>query len=137
VGGAVLEADTIVDLCRLLMEQFGVPQSQAQMTIEEFNAASNQRDPGRLSVGRRSGLHACEAPPFYAVPVRPGITFTEGGVHVNTDCQALDRSGRVIPGLFVAGADVGAVSIEGYIGGLATGLVTGLRAGINAAIGPI
>jgi succinate dehydrogenase/fumarate reductase flavoprotein subunit len=137
VGGDVLQAGTIPELCRLLMDRHGVPAAQAQATIEEFNDAARQGDPARLSVSRRSGLHTCEAPPFYAVPVRPGITFTEGGVQVTTDCQALDRSGRPIPGLFVAGADVGAVSIEGYIGGLAAGLVTGLRAGINAAVGPI
>jgi hypothetical protein len=52
---------------------------------------------------------------------------------VNDDLQAVDGVGRPVPGLFVAGADVGAISIEGYVGGLATSLMTGLRAGINAA----
>jgi succinate dehydrogenase/fumarate reductase flavoprotein subunit len=137
VGGIVLTADTIPMLCQLLMEHYGVPRSLAQHTIEQFNDAARHNDPGQLPVSRRSGLHTCENPPFYAVPVRPGITFTEGGVRVNTNCQAVDRNGAVIPGLFVAGADVGAVSVEGYIGGLATGLVTGLRAGINAAVGPV
>jgi succinate dehydrogenase/fumarate reductase flavoprotein subunit len=132
VGGTVLEADSIEALAQLLMDQYGVPAAQVVATIEGFNDAARKDDPGSLPVGRREGLHTCEVGPFYAVPVRPGITFTEGGVQVNTDCQALDRSGRPIGGLFVAGVDVGAVSIEGYIGGLATGLVTGLRAGLNA-----
>jgi succinate dehydrogenase/fumarate reductase flavoprotein subunit len=132
-GGVVLQADTIPELCQQLHERYDVPPARAAATIEEFNEAARKGDAGLLSVSRRSDLHTCDAPPFYAVPVRPGITFTEGGVRVNDDCAALDRSGRPIPGLFIAGADVGAVSIEGYIGGLAAALVTGLRAGINAA----
>jgi succinate dehydrogenase/fumarate reductase flavoprotein subunit len=131
-GGIVLQADTIGELCQLLYDQYDVPPARAAATIEEFNDAARKADAGLLGVPRRRDLHACEAAPFYAVPVRPGITFTEGGVRVNADCAALDRSGRPIPGLFVAGADVGAVSIEGYVGGLAAALVTGLRAGINA-----
>jgi len=70
--------------------------------------------------------------------VREGFTQREldpasYGVRADRDCQALDDIGRPIPGLYVAGADVGAVSIEGYVGGLAPSLMTGLRAGINAA----
>jgi succinate dehydrogenase/fumarate reductase flavoprotein subunit len=132
-GGVVLQADTIPELCQQLHEQYDVPPARAAATIQEFDEAARKGDAGLLGVPRRDGLHTCQAAPFYAVPVRPGITFTEGGVRVNEDCAALDRGGRPIPGLFIAGADVGAVSIEGYIGGLAAALVTGLRAGINAA----
>jgi predicted oxidoreductase len=132
-GGRVLEGQTIEQLGRQLFEEYGVSAAQSAATIHEFNEAWHRGDPGLLSIGRRHGLHACEVPPFYAVPVRPGITFTEGGVRADRDCQALDDLGRPVPGLYVAGADVGAVSIEGYVGGLAPSLMTGLRAGINAA----
>ena len=132
-GGRVLEGQTIEQLGRQLFEEYGVSAAQSAATIHEFNEAWHRDDPGLLSIGRRHGLHACEVPPFYAVPVRPGITFTEGGVRADRDCRALDDLGRPVPGLYVAGADVGAVSIEGYVGGLAPSLMTGLRAGINAA----
>jgi succinate dehydrogenase/fumarate reductase flavoprotein subunit len=135
VGGSVIQADSIETLARRLSDVHAVPASQVEATVAEFNEAARKDDPGVLTVGRRAGLHTCEVPPFYAVAVRPGITFTEGGVHVDSNCQALDHGGRPIPGLFVAGVDVGAVSVEGYIGGLAAGLVTGLRAGVNAAPG--
>jgi hypothetical protein len=36
--------------------------------------------------------------------------------------------------LYVAGADVGGISVEGYAGGLAAALTTGLRAGVHAAL---
>jgi succinate dehydrogenase/fumarate reductase flavoprotein subunit len=132
-GGHVFEGESIEHLCRQLFDEYGVPAAQAAATIREFNDSWHSKDPSRLSVARREGLHACEQGPFYAVPVRPGITFTEGGVRANRDCQALDDMGRPISGLYVAGVDVGAVSIEGYVGGLAAGLMTGLRAGVNAA----
>jgi succinate dehydrogenase/fumarate reductase flavoprotein subunit len=133
VGGIVIKADSIVTLARRLAEAYGVPRRQLLATVADFNEAARKDDAGLLTVDRRVGLHTCEVPPFYAVPVRPGITFTEGGVHVNSDCQALDRSGVAIRGLFVAGVDVGAISVDGYVGGLAAGLVTGMRAGVNAA----
>lgn len=132
-GGRVLEAQTLEQLCRQLYEEYGVPAARAAATIHEFNEGARRNDPGLLSVPRGRDLHVCDAPPFYAVPVRPGITFSEGGVRADRDCQALDDMGQPVPGLFVAGVDVGAVSIEGYVGGLAAGLMTGLRAGINAA----
>jgi len=40
-----------------------------------------------------------------------------------------------IPGLYVAGCDLGGVSTVGYIGGLAHALVTGKTAGETAADG--
>jgi succinate dehydrogenase/fumarate reductase flavoprotein subunit len=132
-GGAVLDAETVEQLCRRLYEDYGVPVAQAAQTIREFSEAARRDDPGLLGVPRRHGLHTCETPPFYAVPVRPGVTFTEGGVRANRDCQALDDTGAPVPGLYVAGADIGGISIEGYIGGLSVGLISGLRAGINAA----
>ena len=132
-GGRVLEGETIEQLARRLFEEYGVPVGATATTIHEFHEAWRRDDPSRLSVVRRQGLHPCAVPPFYAVPVRPGITFTEGGVRADRECRALDDIGRPVPGLYVAGVDVGAVSIEGYVGGLAPSLMTGLRAGINAA----
>ena len=61
------------------------------------------------------------------------MTFTNGGVRVNTECQALDRDGLPIPGLFIAGVDIGAISVETYVGGLSVATVTGLRAGVFAS----
>src|SRR5258708_24488349 len=117
-GGRVLEGQTIEQLCRQLFEEYGVSATQAAATVHEFNQAWQRDDPGLLSIGRRHGLHACAMPPFYAVPVRPAVTFTEGGVRADRECRALDDTGRPVPGLYVAGVDGGAVSIEGDVGGI-------------------
>jgi len=131
-GGVVLQSETREELCRAMAEH-AVPYATSLSTIAGFDAAASAGDASTLPVSRARGLHRCDTPPFFAVPVRAGITFTEGGVRVDTECRALDRDGRPIPGLFVAGVDAGNVSNVGYAGALSAALVTGLRAGVYAA----
>lgn len=72
-------------------------------------------------------------PPFHAVEVRPGITFTFGGIRVTTQGEVVDHDGNVIDGLFAGGADIGGISGFGYAGGLAPAFTTGTWAGEAAA----
>jgi succinate dehydrogenase/fumarate reductase flavoprotein subunit len=67
-------------------------------------------------------------PPFYALEVRPAITFTHGGLRIDTDARVLAVDGTPIPGLLAAGADAGGVFDGGYGGGLSAAGVFGLRA---------
>jgi succinate dehydrogenase/fumarate reductase flavoprotein subunit len=133
IGGVVLEEPSVEALAHQLLIKYSVPARNTIETMSQFDAAGSASRPEDLTVPRSRGLHRIATPPFYAVPVRPGITFTEGGLRVNDQCQVLDRDAGLIGGLFAAGADVGAVSAEGYVGGLSAALVTGLRAGIHAA----
>jgi succinate dehydrogenase/fumarate reductase flavoprotein subunit len=71
-------------------------------------------------------------PPFHAVEVQPAITFTFGGLRADRDGRALDAEGAPVPGLFVAGADMGGLQETGYVGGLILGLVFGPRAAAAA-----
>ncbi len=48
-----------------------------------------------------------ERPPFVAIPVTGGITFTFGGLKVNTAAQVLDLAGAPISGLYTAGEPMG------------------------------
>jgi succinate dehydrogenase/fumarate reductase flavoprotein subunit len=132
VGGRVQQADSVRALIDGLLD-FGLPAENAVSTILEFDSAAARKSDRGLSVPRAANLNRCNTPPFYAVPVQPGITFTEGGIRVNEECQALDRDATPVPGIFVAGADAGGFSNVGYAGGLAAALSTGLRAGIHAA----
>jgi succinate dehydrogenase/fumarate reductase flavoprotein subunit len=131
-GGSVIEAESLDELCHRLAA-FGVPAGVALSTIREFDAAAERGSADALPVMRQQGLHTCRQAPFFAVPVVAGVTFTEGGIRVNTEAQALDRDDRPVPGLFVAGVDVGAISNVGYAGALSAALITGLRAGVHAA----
>jgi succinate dehydrogenase/fumarate reductase flavoprotein subunit len=60
--------------------------------------------------------------------VRPAITFTQGGLRIDTSARVLDESGKPIDGLFAAGADAGGMYNGGYAGGLSMSAVLGLRA---------
>ncbi len=131
-GGVVVSAGTLAELAGNLAE-LGLPASVAEATMRTYDRAAVAGTPAGLETPRRANLHRLVKAPFHAVPVRSGITFTEGGLRVDETCQALDRDGRQVHGLYIAGVDVGGISYEGYAGGLAASLVTGLRAGIHAA----
>ena len=75
-----------------------------------------------------------EAPPFYAVPVWPIVTNTQGGPVHDARQQIIDAFGKPIPRLYAAG-ELG--SIWGHIyllgGNLGECLTSGRTAGRNAA----
>ena len=64
-----------------------------------------------------------------------GVTFTFGGLRVNTDAGVLDSDLQPIPGLFAAGELVGGIFYHNYPGGsgLMSGSVFGRIAGSSAA----
>lgn len=84
---------------------------------------AHQRFNGDETQGPNPCLGKLESPPFYAVPIRPGICSTKGGLAVNEYGQIIGRNGEMISNLFACG-DV-AESIMGYG-----------YAGAGASIGP-
>ena len=148
-GGPVIERQTLEELCEA-MESWGVAGARALLTLREFNQALAQGYPEQLDPPRQGNHFPIMKPPFTAVLVRPGITFTHGGLEVDTELRVLRRSSSSstlplaiaehsevkfspIPNLYAAGCDVGNVSNAGYMGGLATAVATGRRAGRGAA----
>jgi tricarballylate dehydrogenase len=78
-----------------------------------------------------------ETAPFYAYPVRPGITFTYLGTRVNRDARILLNSGEPAVNMFAAGEIMaGNVLGRGYAAGIGMtiGSVFGRVAGREAAI---
>ena len=77
-----------------------------------------------------------EEPPFYAYPVRPGITFTYLGTRVNADARIMMSDGRPSVNMFAAGEIMaGNVLGQGYAAGIGMtiGSVFGRIAGEKAA----
>lgn len=77
-----------------------------------------------------------ERPPFLAVKVACGVTFTFGGLAVNSDTTAvISTSDREVPGLYCVGEMLGGLFYGNYPGGsgLTSGAVFGRRAGRAAA----
>jgi succinate dehydrogenase/fumarate reductase flavoprotein subunit len=87
--------------------------------------------PEAICPARVMNARPLSEPPFYALEVRPGITFTFGGLAVDEHARALDPAGEPVPGLLVAGADAGNVYRAGYAGGLALAGTFGFRAAMQ------
>ncbi|HEX2827603.1 MAG TPA: FAD-dependent tricarballylate dehydrogenase TcuA [Burkholderiales bacterium] len=115
-------------------------------TVREFNASitrdvpfnPNVKDGRRaegLAIPKSNWANAIEKPPFTAYAVTCGITFTFGGLKIDTDAHVLDIEDKPIPGLYAAGELVGGLFYFNYPGssGLMAGSVFGRIAGREAA----
>jgi tricarballylate dehydrogenase len=117
-----------------------------ERTVSEFNASA-RRGAFNLEVldgCRTEGLtppkshwaRPLDSPPFYAYPLRPGITFTYLGVAVNERAQVILQDGKPAENIFAAGEIMaGNVLGRGYLAGIGMtiGTVFGRIAGEEAA----
>ena len=87
-----------------------------------------------LPVPRANWANRLDTPPFEAYQITCGITFTFGGVRIDTQARVLDEDLQPIPGLFAAGELVGGLFYFNYPGGtgLTSGAVFGKLAGATA-----
>ena len=88
-----------------------------------------------LDVGKTNWANTLDEGPFEAYAVTCGITFTFGGLRIDTSARVLDTDMAPIPGLFAAGELVGGIFYFNYPGGsgLTNGSVFGRIAGTAAA----
>jgi tricarballylate dehydrogenase len=98
------------------------------------NIKDGRRTEG-LPINKSNWANALNEPPFEAFAVTCGITFTFGGLRVDTGAQVLDSDLRPIPGLYAAGELVGGIFYNNYPGGagLMSGAVFGKIAGASSA----
>jgi tricarballylate dehydrogenase len=136
-------ANTLEDLVKQLDD---VDADAALREIKAYNAAvrtdvpfnPNVKD-GRCTTGlaipKSNWANTLDTPPFEAYAVTCGITFSFGGLRINTDAQVISTDGVPIPGLFAAGELVGGIFYFNYPGGtgLTNGAVFGRIAGTSAA----
>ncbi|MFZ2003595.1 MAG: FAD-dependent tricarballylate dehydrogenase TcuA [Stellaceae bacterium] len=103
-------------------------------TITDYNAAVQRGIPynptvkdGRttrgLAIDKTNWAMPLEKPPYEAYCTTCGVTFTFGGVRIDTDGRVLDTAEKPINGLYAAGELVGGLFYFNYPGG--TGLVSG------------
>jgi tricarballylate dehydrogenase len=137
-----IKAATIPELAIRL----GLGPTVLERTVSAFNAAVQ---PGAFN---HAVLDACstegltpekshwarrlDTPPYFAYPLRPGITFTYLGVAVNDRAQVLREDDTPIDNVFAAGEIMaGNILGQGYLAGLGMtiGTVFGRIAGESAA----
>jgi tricarballylate dehydrogenase len=136
------EAGTIEELAKKLEVN---PEGLGR-TVRDFNAAVMDQVPfnpavldGRGTRGitppKSNWAQRLDSPPYVGFGVTCGITFTFGGLRVDTRAQVLDTWDRPMPGLYAAGELVGGLFYHNYPGGtgLMSGAVFGKTAGDSVA----
>jgi fumarate reductase flavoprotein subunit len=140
-GGATLhKSGSLAELAA----KAGLPADALQATVSAHNQAVETGkfealDPPRTQ-NKVNPAQAIMVAPFYAVPLCAGITYTMGGVAIDSQCRVKHRNGGVIEGLYAAGSTTGGHEggpVAGYTGGLGKATTFGYHAGncIGAALG--
>lgn len=134
-------ANTLGELAR----KIGLDEARFVRTVQDYNAACRVGcfDHTTLDDCRTEGIapakthwaRPLDTAPFYAYPMRPGITFTYLGLKVD-ETAAVRFGGQPSPNLFVAGEMMaGNVLGKGYVAGvgMSIGTAFGRIAGARAA----
>jgi tricarballylate dehydrogenase len=128
-----------------LADRLGINREGFVKTIQEYNTAvqPGHYDPtvldGKCTEGitppKSNWALPIDTPPYIGYAVTCGITFTFGGLKIDTRGQVIDTEGNAMPGLYAAGELVGGLFYHNYAGGsgLAAGAVLGKLAGSSAA----
>ena len=138
-----LTGDTLEEL---IGKMEGVNTARALDTIRDYNAAvmtdvpfdptvKDGRGTNGLAVPKSNWANTIDQGPFEAYQVGCGVTFTFGGLKIDTLGQVQDTEDQPIPGLYAAGELVGGLFWHNYPGGtgLTAGTVFGRLAGASAA----
>jgi fumarate reductase flavoprotein subunit len=145
-GGTLVTALSIVELARSL----DLPAAALNRSVDTFNAAVAAGSLASLtpprSHGSSVGAHDLTAarnvaraivqPPFHAIRVCAGLTYTMGGLLVDEGARVLDAEREPISGLYAAGSCVGGAEggpRTGYLGGLCKALALGFIAAESIA----
>ncbi|KAH8104835.1 hypothetical protein BXZ70DRAFT_622612 [Cristinia sonorae] len=147
-------ANTLEELAETLAEDGLQDKAQFLDTIHTYNLAvdafvqqhpTTKWDPAvkddlsthSLPLPKSNWALPITSPPFLAVKVTCGITFTFGGLAIDPDTAGVlsEETGKPITGLFCTGELVGGLFYGNYPGGsgLTAGAVFGIKAGREAA----
>lgn len=104
-------------------------------SAENFNPSIlDNKKTYKLNISKSNWAQTIDEGPFEAYEVCCGITFTYGGLKINTKSSVLHNDFTVMEGLYAAGEIVGGLYYDNYPGGagLTSGAVFGRQAGIQA-----
>lgn len=134
-GGTVHAAASL----EALAAKAGLPAAALVATVRAYNEALAAGATARLSPPRTAAKAKpmpIEKPPYHAIPVAAGITYTMGGIVIDGEARVLRPDGSAIEGLYAAGSTTGGLEggpPVGYLGGLAKAGTQGLIAAESIA----
>ena len=124
----------VADTLELLVDKLPLNHAVAKQTLAAYNAAPRAKsafDPGvldgiatkDLALPKSNWALKLDKGPFVCYPCTGGITFSFGGLKIDSEARVLDTAWRPIHGLYAAGEMVGNLFHDNYPAG--TGLVSG------------
>jgi fumarate reductase flavoprotein subunit len=119
-GGTIVSASSL----RGLAEKIGVDADTLESTVAVYNAAVTAGNTATLDPPRTAKAtkpFPILNPPFHAVRLAAGITFTMGGLLTDDVARVMRSNGDPIDGLYASGCCTG-----GLEGGITAGYVSGL-----------
>jgi len=134
-GGTIIKAVSIQELAG----KTGVAAEALERTVKAYNDAVASGNTARLSPTRSAQPivpSPIAKPPYFAVPLCAGMTYTFGGIFTDGDGRVMSTRGAPIEGLYAVGATTGGLeggSGGGYVGGLIKGVTFGMRAAEHIA----
>ncbi|PWC17702.1 FAD-dependent oxidoreductase [Brenneria corticis] len=129
----VVKANTLNELAK----KMGVDAKRLQASVAQFNQIREKnvdeaftRDPATVI--------PVNAPPYYALQVRPYYFTTTGGIRITPAAEATDANDNVIKGLYATGSDAGGQYGRTYTlwasgSTFSFAVTTGRLAGVHAA----
>jgi fumarate reductase flavoprotein subunit len=136
LGGSTLFCEMSLEA---LAKAAGLPPEGLLQTVGDYNRALAAGAGANLDPPRSNAPYTPQPihqPPFYAVPLCAGITYTLGGLMIDARCQVLRADRQPIQNLFAAGSTTGGIDggpFAGYTTGLSKALVFGLKAAQSIA----
>ena len=143
--GIPVEADTLDGLAGKL----GINAVGLARTVAEFNASVAADHADRFDAFKKDGLRTdpalrppksnwalpLDSAPYVAYAVTCGITFTYGGLKIDTAARVIDNTGLAMAGLYATGEIAGGFFFHNYAAGsgLMRGATFGRIAGREAA----
>jgi hypothetical protein len=128
--GFFFSANTLPALAAAIVNKYQrkpLPGTTLEETVARYNSFV---DSGKdLDFEKPSPKFKIATQPFYAAWATPVVHDTRAGLRINANCQVIDFSGQVIPGLYCGGETAGGFSLHG----LARCIVQGRIAGKIAA----
>jgi len=130
---------------REIAHKLNIPTATLVHTVEEFNAAVQRGhfDPAIKDAKGTRGLEPpksnwalpIDTPPYVVYSATCGITFTFGGIQIDSQGRVIDTEDNPLPGLYATGEITGNFFFHNYPGGsgLLRGAVFGRIGGANAA----
>lgn len=140
--------NSIEELAKAITEEIGIKLDSKALkkTIDEYNAAvvpgtfnhtiQDDCHTSGLKIEKTHWAQKIDTPPYYAYPLRPGVTFTYRGVKIQKNAQVVKSDGGLFENIFAAGEIIaGNILTQGYVAGfgMSIGSVFGRLAGANAS----